>query len=132
MSTSLAEQPLPRRAWSAKTNNFLGGFSSLFRSLPLLVFPPRKSLWEQTGDDIRECWQEVGDDLRVAMNTHEREQGYEINIRSQKVTRHEGANEVTVRVREKKEAWRFSKHFETLDPDTQGLLLALARDIEKD
>ena len=132
MSTSLAEQSLPRRAWSAKTNNFLGGFSSLFRSLPLSVFPPRKSLWEQTGDDIRECWQEVGDDLRVAMNTHEREQGHKIDIRSQRVVLIEDANGVTVKVREKEEAWRFSKHFETLDPDMQKFLLALARDIEKD
>ena len=128
MSVNLDERSLPRRARSVRTSNFLGGFASLFRSLPLSVFPPRKSLWEQSGDDIRESWQEVGDDLRTAMNAYEREQGYEITIRSQGVVQSKSA----MRVIDKKEAWRFSKHFKKLDPDTQGALLAFARELEKD
>ena len=129
MSVSLEERSLPRRARSVRTRNFLDGFASLFRSLPLSVFPPRKSLWEQSGDDIRENWQEVGDDLREAMNTYEREHGYEIEIRSQGIVQNKSAN--TMRVVDKKEAWRFSEHFKNLDPDTQGVLLAFVRELKK-
>ncbi len=132
MSVSLEERPLPRRARSVRTNNFLSGFASLFRSFPLSVFPPRKSLWEQSGDDIRECWQDVGDDLRAAMGDFERERGYKTAIHSHEVSQSKGAKAGAVRVINKKEEWRFSKHFEKLDPDTQKVLLALVRELAKD
>ena len=105
MSVNLDERSLPRRARSVRTSNFLGGFASLFRSLPLSVFPPRKSLWEQSGDDIRENWQEVGDDLREAMGIYQRDRA---------------------------EALRFAKRFEKLSPEAQKLLLTFARDLKKD
>ncbi len=128
MSVSLEELPLPRRARSVRTRNFLGGFASLFRSFPPSVFPPHKSLWEQSGDDIRECWQDVGDDLRVALNAYEGEQ--EPLTHSQRVVFFKDSQ--TVRIIDEKEALRFSKHFEKLNPDTQKFVLALAHDSAKD
>ena len=45
--------------------------------MPLSVFPPRKSAWEQSGDDIRAVWQDVGDSLRWSMDEYDREHGLE-------------------------------------------------------
>ncbi len=65
----------PRRGYG-----ILDGAASIFGSFPLSIFPPRKSAWEQSGDDIRAAWQDVGDSLRWAMDEHERENEIEIEI----------------------------------------------------
>ncbi len=60
---------------SQRGSALFSGMASLFSALPLSLFPPRKSAWEQSGDDIRAAWQDVGDGLRWAMDEYDREHG---------------------------------------------------------
>ncbi len=65
---------------SQRGSALFSGIASLFGALPLSVFPPRKSVWEQSGDDIRVAWQDVGDSLRWAMDEYAREHEHEHEV----------------------------------------------------